>query len=285
MAGAHSPTGSRPHAIALAVALSLAALSLGQAGAAIKAAGDPGDPECTIVGTAADDVLKGTPGDDVICGGAGDDVLRGYDGNDTLYGGSGSDRVDGGAGHDWMSGGGGHDRLRGRDGDDVLDGGLGRDLLVGDAGTDLLVGGGDADRLRGGSGTDGCEGLRRNDNVRDCEHRRFASTRPRGSYCVASAKAVRDDAVKVRIRCTFPTRGFRVRLERALIRTIEPPRGFRRCTLFKDGQAGCDDRAKASKAIVFYVLTGDKHGPGDHVAVTVRDRHGRAGTSLFSDVP
>lgn len=44
------------------------------------------EPQCTITGTAGNDVLEGTPGDDVICGGGGNDIIKGLRGNDILRG-------------------------------------------------------------------------------------------------------------------------------------------------------------------------------------------------------
>lgn len=94
-----------------------------RAGDAVVAAPEP---ECTITGTPAADLLRGTPGTDVICGLGGDDVIRGGGGDDLLIGGAGRDRVFGGTG------------------DDALDGGARRDQLVGGPGADTcLVSGGD----------------------------------------------------------------------------------------------------------------------------------------------
>lgn len=73
----------------------------------------------TIVGTAADDVLKGGKGRDVIVGGAGNDLIDGGSGKDLICGGAGNDTVDGGAGRDSIAGGGGADRLVGNAGADV----------------------------------------------------------------------------------------------------------------------------------------------------------------------
>lgn len=86
-----------------------------------------GNPPCTIVGTALDDVIHGTPGNDLICAGRGNDVVYGGGGNDTLVGGFGKDRLYGGAGSDVLAG---------SDGDDLLDGQAGTDTCNGGRGTD-----------------------------------------------------------------------------------------------------------------------------------------------------
>lgn len=78
--------------------------------------------ECTITGTAGDDVLVGTSGHDVICGLGGDDVIRGLGGDDDLYGGSGRDRLLGGKGSDYLAGDDGRDELRGGAGADLTAG-------------------------------------------------------------------------------------------------------------------------------------------------------------------
>lgn len=89
-----------------------------------------GQPKCTIVGTALDDVIRGTPGADLICAGRGNDTVYGLGGNDTLVGGFGNDR---------LFGGDGSDTLAGSDGDDYLDGQTGVDVCNGGRGTDRAV--------------------------------------------------------------------------------------------------------------------------------------------------
>lgn len=86
--------------------------------------------ECTVWGTAGNDVLVGTPEQDVLCGFGGDDTLIGGGGNDIIYGGPGADLI-------W--------------------GGDGSDTLLGDAGNDWLDGDGGADRISGGEGYNWCE--------------------------------------------------------------------------------------------------------------------------------
>lgn len=137
---------------------------------------DPAASQCTVVGTAGDDVLVGTAGNDVVCGLGGDDSLDGGGGADTVWGGDGADRLEGGAAAD---------ALRGGHGNDVLIGGLAGDQLSGGGGTDLLsyadrfdgvavtLGSGigddgapgegdtalrDVERVRGGSGDDSLSG-------------------------------------------------------------------------------------------------------------------------------
>lgn len=74
---------------------------------------------CTVVGTAANDVLAGTAGPDVVCGLGGNDVLAGFGGNDVLLGGPGRDTLSGGVGNDLLMGGAGADVLRGGPGIDT----------------------------------------------------------------------------------------------------------------------------------------------------------------------
>jgi dipeptidyl aminopeptidase/acylaminoacyl peptidase len=103
--------------------------------------------DCTLWGTAGNDLLVGGDGNDVICGGDGNDTLFGLAGNDVLYG---------GAGNDWRAGGTGTDVLFGGPGDDTLDG---RD-------------GGDYDQLIGGSGAD-TAAYDQPDRLHTVEHARF----------------------------------------------------------------------------------------------------------------
>jgi Ca2+-binding RTX toxin-like protein len=84
--------------------------------------------DCTIVGTAAGEVLRGTSHRDVICGLGGNDTLIGGRGNDILVGGTGNDRLLGGPGADEMDGGSGNDVILARD--------KRRDLVFGDKGRD-----------------------------------------------------------------------------------------------------------------------------------------------------
>ncbi|MCY4087453.1 MAG: hypothetical protein OXG37_11405 [Actinomycetia bacterium] len=78
------------------------------------------DADCTITGTAGDDILTGTPGDDIICGLAGDDIIRGRAGNDIIRGGPGDDTLRGGPGDDTLYGGAGNNDLDGGRGHDTL---------------------------------------------------------------------------------------------------------------------------------------------------------------------
>jgi Ca2+-binding RTX toxin-like protein len=105
------------------------------------------DPETTLRGTEADDILQGRPETDHITAGGGADklyaaaratLMEGGDGNDGLSGNIGDDVLRGGDGHDWMSGGDGQDRLYGDDGNDTLLGGAGADMLAGSAGYDTV---------------------------------------------------------------------------------------------------------------------------------------------------
>jgi Ca2+-binding RTX toxin-like protein len=86
--------------------------------------------ECTITGTAADDVLAGTTRDDVICGKAGADDLTGGEGNDLIRGGTGDDES--------LDGEDGSDVLKGQQDDDELDGGDQNDKMYGGQGDDII---------------------------------------------------------------------------------------------------------------------------------------------------
>jgi acid phosphatase type 7 len=96
---------------------------------ALVLAGPDGERhECTIAGTADDDVLDGTRLDDVLCGLGGDDVITGKGGSDVVLAGAGDDVLIGGAGDDRLYASTGDDTLRTPDGSrDLLDGGAGRD--------------------------------------------------------------------------------------------------------------------------------------------------------------
>jgi len=122
--------------------------------------------DCTITGTAGDDVLIGTPGDDVICGLQGHDTLKGLSGNDVLLGGPGNDTLRGGRGRDQLAGNKGRDRLFGNRGSDTLKGGKGADLLRGGLGHDTLKGGSGKDNLMGNRGNDALYGGKGNDRLR-----------------------------------------------------------------------------------------------------------------------
>jgi hypothetical protein len=76
--------------------------------------------ECTITGTADNDILIGTPGNDVICAKAGDDLVRAKAGSDVVKGGKGEDLLKGGPGPDLLKGGPGFDTCRGGKGTDTL---------------------------------------------------------------------------------------------------------------------------------------------------------------------
>ena len=134
--------------------------------------------ECTITGTAADDVLNGTTRDDVICGRAGRDTLDGEEGNDILRlgqgddqgeGDDGSDVVRGQADDDWVQGDDQNDRVYGGQGDDCL--GVNCAHSGGEAGNDFLksrdnVSGNDT--VDGGANTDTCV-IDAGDSVTSCE--------------------------------------------------------------------------------------------------------------------
>ncbi len=56
--------------------------------------------QCTIWGTAGDDIIEGTPGSDRICALGGDDIVRGKGGGDVIWGHGGNDVLLGGGGRD-----------------------------------------------------------------------------------------------------------------------------------------------------------------------------------------
>lgn len=157
--------------VSVVTVLSSVALVAESAGATFYA---ENGAQCTIVGTAGNDVLRGTTRHDVICGRGGDDVIYGGDGADTLDGGPGRDRLYGQGGNDTLLGGFGNDQLVAGLGDDLLRGSAGNDRLEGDAGNDIerggtggdtLLGGDGADQLHGDAGTDVVSGDGGNDTV------------------------------------------------------------------------------------------------------------------------
>jgi hypothetical protein len=87
-------------------------------------------PECTIVGTAGNDVLVGTSGNDVICAFAGDDTIVAGPGNDTVYAGPGADAIWGGDGSDALYAESGNDWVDGDSGVDRISGGEGFDYCI-----------------------------------------------------------------------------------------------------------------------------------------------------------
>jgi len=117
----------------------------------------PPGSRCTILGSAAGEVLRGTPGNDVICGRGGSDTIYGGDGHDLILGGYGNDRLYGQGGREYVVGGPGADVLRGGGLDDELFGGRGADVLFARDGVpDLVHGGTGRDRAR----VDRTDGLR-----------------------------------------------------------------------------------------------------------------------------
>lgn len=106
----------------------LAAIPGASPTALVLAGPDGKQHECTVTGTASDDVLDGTRLNDVLCGLGGDDVITGNQGSDLLLAGAGDDTLIGGPGADRLDGGSGADSLRARDGSrDLLNGGTGGD--------------------------------------------------------------------------------------------------------------------------------------------------------------
>jgi Ca2+-binding RTX toxin-like protein len=136
-------------------------------GALFDGSGGGSDPDPTIEGTKADDLIQGSAGadvvnasegDDVVIGGTGSDSIQGGRGQDLLLGEQGDDTLDGGTGSDLLIGGKGNDVLFGRNDQDILIGGSGDDLLYGGTNQDVLVGTSGSDTLYGGAGGDRLSG-------------------------------------------------------------------------------------------------------------------------------
>jgi hypothetical protein len=121
--------------------------------------------DCTIPGTARNDMLRGTLKRDVICGKGGDDRIVGLGGNDLVRGDAGNDRIKGGGGNDRILGDAGNDRLHGGGGRDEIKGGPGGDRInAKDRQRDRVSGGPGRDRAtvdRRGDRVSGVERLRR----------------------------------------------------------------------------------------------------------------------------
>ncbi len=137
------------------------ALSIGLAPGATSAEARTSPPapteaklQCTIRGSARNDVLRGTAGKDVICGFAGANTIYGNGGNDVIYGGDGNDMIDAGVGNDVVDGGNGNDRIIGGNGNDTLAGGAGNDVIEAGAGDDDIKGNAGSDQLNAGDGDD-----------------------------------------------------------------------------------------------------------------------------------
>jgi hypothetical protein len=81
----------------------------------------------TIIGTAANEVIRGTAARDVIAALGGNDNVSGLAGNDLICGGSGKDKLNGGPGNDTLLGQAGKDKLKGGGAKDVCKGGKGND--------------------------------------------------------------------------------------------------------------------------------------------------------------
>ena len=132
----------------------------------------------TLVGDAANNILRGLGGNDSLQGGAGNDTLSGDAGDDRLIGGAGADTLNGGEGYDVASyqtattgisinlatgkakGDAQGDvfqsieEIEGSSFNDTLVGDTNKNILFGADGNDTLEGRGGADTLRGGQGND-----------------------------------------------------------------------------------------------------------------------------------
>ncbi|MBX3415297.1 MAG: hypothetical protein KF708_21610 [Pirellulales bacterium] len=130
------------------------------------AAGDGAEGNDSILGGPGNDRIEGDGaegGEDTLRGGPGDDTILGdaSDGaegrGDSIFGDEGDDQLFGHHGNDRIDGGDGHDLITGGDGsegNDTLLGGAGDDILSGGSGKDSLVGGDGRDLLIGGVGLD-----------------------------------------------------------------------------------------------------------------------------------
>ncbi len=108
----------------------------------------------TILGNAANNVIRAGDGPDRVDGRGGDDQSHGESGNDTLWGGDGKDRLYGDLGSDRIYGGADEDEIHGGDEKDFLFGGSHADRIFGEEGDDELYGEAGKDYLWGGSGAD-----------------------------------------------------------------------------------------------------------------------------------
>ncbi|MBX3413494.1 MAG: S8 family serine peptidase [Pirellulales bacterium] len=136
----------------------------------IGAQGDGAEGNDSLIGGPGHDLIEGDGlegGKDTIRGGLGDDTILGDGGDgaegraDWLYGDDGNDRIYGHHGNDFIDGGNDHDLLIGGDGaeaNDTLLGGAGNDILSGSNGRDSLNGGAGVDLLAGGNGVDTLQG-------------------------------------------------------------------------------------------------------------------------------
>lgn len=134
------------------------------------AAGDGAEGNDSIVGGTGHDLIEGDGlegGKDTLRGGLGNDTIFG-DGSDgaegradRIFGDEGNDQLFGHHGHDFIDGGNDNDLLTGGDGaeaNDTLIGGAGNDVLSGARGNDSLTGGTGQDVILGGWGADALQG-------------------------------------------------------------------------------------------------------------------------------
>lgn len=138
----------------LAVAISVAAVTLLMAAGPSSAARIRCAAQDPCAGTKKGDRMIGTRGSDVILGRRGTDALYGRKGNDDLRGGHGEDTVRGGPGHDVVDVG-AYRGIRNPSGfPEILSGGPGHDVMYGNDGFNSFTGGGGNDTMYGGGGRD-----------------------------------------------------------------------------------------------------------------------------------
>jgi Ca2+-binding RTX toxin-like protein len=115
---------------------------------------DEEEPEGSIVGTPANDILYGDNNDNTIYGKEANDIIYGKDGNDTIYGNEGNDMLFGQNGDDTIYGNLGNDIIYADNGNDTIEGGEGNDVIYAGKGDDIIAGGKDDDILYGEDGDD-----------------------------------------------------------------------------------------------------------------------------------
>lgn len=123
------------------------------------------DPNQTLTGDQANDILSSNGGDDQIWGGAGEDALTGRAGDDSITAGDGDDEAYGGDGKDFIMAGDGNDSVYGEAGNDIINGEGHDDMIYAGQGDDDVTGGAGADQIFGGEGADVLSGDMGNDAI------------------------------------------------------------------------------------------------------------------------
>ncbi len=113
-----------------------------------------GDGDDSLIGNAADNLLRAGHGDDSLSGQSGADALYGGSATDTLRGQSGDDSLSSECRNDPLISWQGIDCVEGGNGNDYLGDGDDQDSLWGGSGRDFINGGSGSDWAAGGSGED-----------------------------------------------------------------------------------------------------------------------------------